>query len=383
MTKKNVVILGSTGSIGKSTLKVIDRFPDRFNVIGLTAYNSLSSLESQIKKYKPKYVALNAKGRDYFLRSSLKNSIKILDIETELESLVSFSSVDIVVIGMRGSSALMPFLSAVRASKKVAPANKEALVIAGELIMREARKNNAVVIPVDSEQSAIFQCLQGNDQKNLKRIHLTASGGALRNVPSKEFNRISLAQILNHPRWKMGQKITVDSATLMNKGFEVIEAMNLFNLKIDEINVIIHPEAIIHSMVEYIDGSILAQLSVTDMQLPIQYAMTYPERLPSSLKKLDFLELKRLNFERPNIKKFPALELAFEAARSGGTSPAVLNAADEIAVESFLKKEIKFNQIVKIVEKVLTKHKVIKNPKLNEILSADKWAREESQKMLR
>jgi len=378
MKKINVAILGSTGSIGINTLKVIDRFSDRFQVIALTAYNNHELLARQARRYSPDYVASAPAGIEYLKKNLSLKKVKICSIDQDLSMIASLSTVDIVVIAMRGSAALMPFLAAVRAGKTVAPANKEALVVAGDLLMAEAQAHGAKVIPIDSEQSAIFQCLEGQDRSKLKRIHLTASGGTLRLVPKSKFDRLTVKQILEHPRWTMGPKITVDSASLMNKGFEVIEAQRLFNLKADEIEVVIHPEAIIHSMVEFVDGTVIAQLAVTDMRLPIQYAMTHPERLSTGLKSLDFTQLKSLNFEKPDLEKFPALKLAFYAARRGGSLPCVLNAADEEAVEAFLDGRIKFTQIYAIVEKVVLKHKVKMKPNLRTILDVDAWARQEA-----
>ena len=268
-----------------------------------------------------------------------------------------------------------------RAGKRVAPANKEALVIAGHLIMNEARRYKARIIPIDSEQSAIFQCLEGQKSKPVF-VHLTASGGPLREVPIKDFKRMTPREILRHPRWKMGAKITVDSATMMNKGFEIIEAKHLFNLSYNQIEVLVHPEAIIHSMVEFADGSLLAQLGITDMRLPIQYALTYPERLPSGLNRLSLTEVKSLNFHKPDLIRFPSLALAFDAARLSGSLPAVLNAADEVAVESFLSSKIDFVDIYKVVERVFLRHKIVKNPSLEAVLQADQWARQEARNIL-
>ena len=382
MPRKQVVILGSTGSIGINTLKVIDRFPDRLKVVGLTAYHNIRLLEEQIRKYQPTHVAVADEGVKYFKRHASLRKIKIWDVHHDLEDLVSLPAVDVVVIGMRGSAALAPFLKAVRCGKTVAPANKEALVIAGDILMQEARKHEARIIPVDSEQSAIFQCLEGQKREQLKKIYLTASGGALNNVPQTKFDQLSVKQILDHPRWKMGKKITVDSATLMNKGFEVIEATRLFGLRVEDIEVVIHPEAIIHSMVGFKDGSILAQLGVTDMRLPIQYALTYPDRWESGLAQIDFAQLGTLTFKKPDFKKFPALALAFDVARRGGTLPAVLNAADEEAVEAFLNGQLKFSGIYRTVEKVVKNHKNTARPKLSDILSADVWAREEAKRFI-
>ncbi len=374
-----IAILGSTGSIGLNTLKVVDQNPRRFEVKALSAYNNFKLLEEQVRKYKPSHVAVGNDGLVHFKKTGIKG-VKLYPVE-DCSRLASLKEVDVVVLALSGTAALMPFLEALRAGKTVAPANKEALVIAGDLIMDEARRHKARIIPIDSEQSAIFQCLEGQGSKPAF-IHLTASGGPLRKVPSKDFKRMRPKDILRHPRWKMGPKITVDSATLMNKGFEVIEAKHLFNLSCDQIKVLVHPEAIIHSMVEFEDGSFLAQLGITDMRLPIQYALTYPERLPTGLKGLDLAQLGSLHFEKPDLKRFPALELAFEAARVGGSMPAVLNAADEEAVEAFLKGKIGFLNIYKTVEKVVLAHTTLKDPSLQAILQADEWAREKARKVL-
>jgi len=381
MKPKNIVILGSTGSIGINTLKIVERFPARFKVVGLTAYNNDKLLENQVKKFFPRYVAIHKEKIGAF-RSQFKG-LKILDVEEDLEILVALKEVDIVVIAMRGSAALAPFLSAVKSGKIVAPANKEALVIAGDIIMKEARKYKATIIPIDSEQSAIFQCLNGESRGELKKVYLTASGGVLLNVCQSRFDQLSVEEILNHPRWRMGKKITVDSATLMNKGFEVIEAMRLFQLQKDQVDVVVHPEAIIHSMVEYQDGSIIAQLGITDMRLPIQYALMYPRRISTGLKSLDFFSLKALTFQKPDLKKFPCLGLCRLVAQKDGTLPSVLNASDEEAVEAFLRREIKFTEIYKIIEKVVLKHRCIFSPALKDILEADRWAREETERLIK
>jgi len=382
MSKKNVVILGSTGTIGVNTLKVIRRYPQKFNVVGLTAYSNSKLLLKQVEEFSPSHVAVGEKYIAWFKSNSRKRNLKVLSAETEIEEIVSLNKVDVVIIGMRGSGALSPFLRAVRCGKIVAPANKEALVIAGDIIMKEAKRCGATVVPIDSEQSAIFQCLDRQNRDELRKVYLTASGGVLLNVPRSKFDKLTVKQILDHPRWKMGQKITVDSATLMNKGFEIIEAIRLFDLKVSDIEVVIHPEAIIHSMVEYTDGSILAQLGVTDMRLPIQYALTYPQRLKTGLKRLDFFELKQLNFLKPDYGKFPALDLAVSVAKRSGTVPSVLNASDEEAVDAFLSGEISFSSIFKTVEKVVLSHKNVKKPKLKDIIEADQWARIETRKVI-
>ncbi len=374
---KRVAILGSTGSIGRNSLNVIKRFPKEFSVCGLSAYNNINLLETQARYFKPNIVAIN-NGNTADLKIKLNSGIKIFDLDEGLKRIISQKETDIIVLAISGSAALLPLLEAVKAGKTVALANKEALVMAGSIIMKLAKKTGAKIIPVDSEQSAIFQCLNGRDRNDLKKIYLTASGGPLRTVAKSRFSRLSVRDILRHPRWKMGRKVTVDSATLMNKGLEVIEAMWLFDLKPEQIEVVIHKEAIIHSMVEFIDGTVLAQLGVTDMRLPIQYALTYPERRFCDLADLDLIKLGQLSFEKPDFKKFPCLELAFMAAKENGSIPCVLNAANEVCVKAFLEQEIKFSQISTVVEKVLARHKKISNPDLGEIISSDEWAKGET-----
>ena len=381
MVINRIAILGSTGSIGVNALKVVDQHPDQFKVIALSAFDNVDLLVAQIKKYRPIYAAANNKVLGLLKKTLGSLKIKILDIQKDAAFIASLKEVDTVLLAMRGAGALAPFLEAVRSGKRVAPANKEALVMAGDIIMREAKKNKAQIIPIDSEQSAVFQCLDGQ-QAPLKKVYLTASGGPLRKVALKDFSKMTVTNILRHPRWQMGSKITVDSATLMNKGFEFIEAQRLFNLSFDQIKIVIHPEAIIHSMVEFHDGSFLAQLAITDMRLPIQYALTYPKRLETGLKSLNLVQIKTLNFEEPDLDKFPALGLALHAAKSGGTLPCVLNAADEEVVEAFLHEKIKFNSIYKVVEKVVRRHRIIKNPTLKDIYAADSWAREEARSLL-
>ena len=373
---KRVLILGSTGTIGLNTLKVIERFPDRFEVIGLSAYHNVDVLAQQARVFRPKYVSIQDEKRRDLGRLLKDCNVEICNASDDLKRLCSSDNVDIVVIGICGRPALEPFLAAVQSGKIVAPANKEALVIAGDILMREAAHSGAVIIPVDSEQSAIFQCLEGQKRSELKNVFLTASGGALKDIARDRFDDLTVNDILAHPRWKMGPKITVDSATMMNKGFEVIESQRLFGLEADQIDVLVHPEAVIHSMVGFCDGSVIAQLGVTDMQIPIQYALTYPQRRESALPDLDLTEIGQLNFEKPDYEKFPALALAFEAAREGGTLPAVLNAADEIAVEAFLTHQIAFTDIYKIVERVLRRHhRQASGDDLPALLDADQWAR--------
>lgn len=380
---KRIAILGSTGSIGRSTLEVIRRFSEKFSVVGLSANSNIDILSRQIKEFHPRFVCVNDKKAGLRLKSELKRTDTRLFMEEEgLQEMIQEPQIDEVVLAISGSGALPPLLKAIESKKTVALSNKEALVMAGNIIMEKARRNKVKIIPVDSEQSAIWQCLDGQKKDRLKNIYLTASGGPFREVDIKNLKNISINRVLRHPRWKMGKKISVDSATLMNKGFEVLETMYLFDVPPDKIKTIIHPEAIIHSMVEFIDGVILAQLSITDMCIPIQYALLYPERLPCGVPGVDFYKLKRLNFQEPDFRRFPCLELAYRAANEGGTMPAVLNAANEVSVDEFLKKRLGFIAIPKVVEKILNRHKNKRKPDLDDILEADAWARREAYKVI-
>ena len=378
---KKVAVLGSTGSIGVNALKVIEVHKHEFCVESLSTYGNTKLLAEQIKKFKPKAVCVvdSEKIADLKKRVSLKN-IKVFSTNIGNEILAESKKVDYVVMAVSGSCALNPILLAIKAKKRICLANKEAIVIAGEIIMRAAKKNKAMVLPVDSEHSAIFQCLsQAREKQALSKIYLTGSGGSLRNIPKSGFSKLKKSFILKHPKWNMGPKITIDSATLMNKGLEVIEAKHLFNIQANKIKVLIHPEAIVHSMVEFSDGAVLAQLGVTDMKLPIEYALMFPKRSKNALARLDFNTIKNLSFGEPDIKKFPCFSLANVACKLGGTYPAALNAANEVVVQAFLKEKIKFPDIPKIIEKVLIKHKSIADPLLGDILSADAWAREETE----
>lgn len=363
---KKLAILGSTGSIGQQTLDVVRALPQKFSVIALAAAgNNLSLLEKQIKEFKPRLVYFNNRTRlpagNYELMS--------------LENIASYPEVDIVVTATSGKSGLAPTLAAVRAGKKVALSNKESLVMAGAIIVKEAKRNGAQICPVDSEHSAIWQCLNGEAKPS--RIILTASGGSFLHYSKKQLEQVTVEQTLQHPSWKMGKKITVDSATLLNKGLEVIEAHWLFNMPYDNIKVMIHPQCIIHSLVEFTDGAVKAQLGCPDMRLPIQYALSYPERLANPrIPRLNWSRIPSLTLEEPDFETFPALGSAIEAGHKGGTYPAVLCAADEIAVDLFLKNRIKFNDIAKLIEQALDEHDVIAQPSLDEILAADTWATE-------
>ncbi len=377
MIKRKIVVLGSTGSVGINTLRVVESLGDRFQVIGLTARKNINLLEKQIRKFHPKIVALVDKKSARELRGRFK-SMRVMSGQEGVIEVARLKEADLVVSAIVGTSGLMPTLEAINAIKKIALANKEALVMAGEIVMQEAHKRGVEILPVDSEHSAIFQCLKKEGRGKVSRIILTASGGPFLDWSLSRLKSVTPQEALKHPTWEMGKKITIDSATLMNKGLEVIEAYHLFGIDIDRIEVVIHQEAIIHSLVEFVDGTMLAHLGTPDMRLPIQYALTYPERLPTPLKKLDLTKIRRLTFQKPDTKRFPCLKLAYESARIGGTAPAVLNATNEIAVSLFLKKKIGFMEIPRMIKKVLNRHKPIKNPTLSKILKADAWAREEA-----
>ena len=381
---KKITILGSTGSIGVSALNVIEKNLERFQVVALSAGENIKLLKKQIEKFHPKVVAIGSKDSAIRLCESLaaKNKTKVFYGKEGLKEIASYPSSDIVISSISGSAGLVPTLAAVEAGKDVALANKETMVMAGEIVTRRAIKNRVKIIPVDSEHSAIFQCLEGSKRENLRRIILTASGGPFLSFTKSQLKKVSLSQTLRHPKWKMGKKVTIDSASLMNKGLEVIEAKWLFNVDISAINVLIHPQSIVHSMVEFIDGAYLAQMGVPDMKIPIAYSLTYPERIVNNLKSLDFVKAKSLEFYKPDIRKFPCLDIAYKAGILGGTAPAVLNAADEIAVSAFMQKKIRFIDLPEIIEKVLNVHRVIYNPSLEDILQADLWARTKTEKTI-
>ncbi len=380
---KRIAVLGSTGSIGRNTLDIAAAFPGKFEVVGLSAHSNVDVLCRQIKKFRPQWVCVNdPRAMTQLAAQPYARACRLLNGKDELAGVLKERGIDIVVMAISGAEALIPLLAAIESGKDVALANKEALVMAGEIVMAQARDRRANIIPIDSEQSAIWQCLHGEDQRKIQCVYLTASGGPLYKRQKKSFAHIGPQEVLKHPRWKMGKKITVDSATLMNKGLEVIEAMHLFSLSLKSIKVIIHPEAIIHSMVGFMDGVVMAQLSVTDMRIPIQYALSYPERLMNTLPRIDFHRLGKLHFADPDFRKFPCLDLAFHAARAAGTVPSVLNAANEVCVEEFLHRRLRFIDIAKVVEKVMGRHRTIRQPLLNDILSADAWARQEASRAI-
>ena len=377
---KKIAILGSTGSIGISTLKVVQKLKPSFQVVGLTAYHNAKELAKQIKIFKPKLAAILDDQFFPQLKALTRGtSTKLLAGEEGVIAVAGESGADLVLTAIVGAAGLKPTLTAIQKGKDIALANKETMVMAGEAVTKAAQKSGSRILPVDSEHCAVFQCLAGStNPAEIHKILLTASGGPFRSLNRKHFSKITLKQALNHPTWRMGPKITIDSATLMNKGLEVIEAHYLFDAPFDKIDIVIHPESIIHSMVEFIDGSVLAQLGTTDMQIPIQYALTYPARGNSPVNRLDLAQIGKLNFEKPDRKKFPCVDLAYEAGRRGGTYPAVLNAANEVAVNRFLREEISFNDIPRIIGKTLAKYRPLTNRTLDGILLADHWARQQA-----
>lgn len=373
---KNIVILGSTGSIGTQALEVVDNLKN-INIIGLSTNTNIGILEKQIRKYKPIYVCVMDIEKANLLKENIKDTNTEVFIGKDgLIKLSTLDSVDTILNSLVGNIGLLPTIYGIRAKKDIALANKETLVSAGEFVMKEAKKHNVNIYPIDSEHSAIFQCLQGNKYDDIEKIILTASGGPFREHTNLE--NVTLQEALNHPNWSMGKKITIDSATLMNKGLEVIEAKWLFNVDIDKIDVIIHPQSIIHSMVEYKDSAIMAQLGTPDMKVPIQYALAYPKRIKNNFEKLDLLKYNNLTFKNPNYELFPCLKYAFYAINIGGIMPCVLNASNEIAVEYFLNEKIKFNDIPKIVYKTMEyyKNKNKLDYSLEDVLQSDKFARD-------
>jgi 1-deoxy-D-xylulose-5-phosphate reductoisomerase len=378
---KNVVLLGSTGSIGTSTIKVAEDLPGHIRLVGLAAGGNAELLAAQANRHRPAAISINDPAKVSLLKSKFDSSTKILSGSEGLIELATMPEADIVLIAIVGTAGLAPALAAIRAGKDIAVASKEILVMAGETVMSEARRHGVKVLAVDSEHSAIFQCLQEKPANSVRNLWLTASGGPFRTLPASEFASITVERALKHPSWVMGRKITIDSATLFNKGLEMIEARWLFDIGMERVKVVVHPQSIVHSMVEFIDGSMLAQLSTPDMCLPIQYALTYPERIGSERVQTNLARLGTLTFEEPDAVRFPALDLARRAGEFGGTLPAVLNAANEVAVENFVNRRIGFTAITETVRRVMTAHAVVAHPSLEEILAADLWAREEAAKI--
>lgn len=372
---KNIIILGSTGSIGTSALRIVEERPDKFRVIGLAARSNLKKLAEQIEKFRPKAVCVADAANAKKLRGMVRRRVKILSgVEGSLE-LATMDGADVALSAMVGAAGLAPTLAAIKAGRDIALANKETMVTAGRLVMREAKANRVKIIPVDSEHSAIFQAMRGEKGKAVRKITLTASAGPFLNTPVEELRAVTVDQALNHPVWSMGPKITIDSATMMNKGLEVIEASWLFGLPGEKIETLVHPQSVIHSMVEFCDSSVMAQLGLPDMRTPISFALNYPDRLETALPSLDLALAGTLTFQRPDPVKYPALGLAYEALSLGGDAAAVLNAANEVAVEAFLDGRIRFTEIAEIVKRTVRSHNARPAETLAEVLEADKAGR--------
>ncbi len=369
----NLSILGSTGSIGTQALDIAEMFDDKINITAISGNQNIDLLEKQIKKFKPKLCAVMDKEKSKILKNRISSDTKILSGLEGLTEVASNEYTDTVLTAVSGIVGLVPTVSAIESNKRIALANKETLVAGGSLITKLAKDNNIDILPVDSEHSAIFQCLQGNDYKTINKIILTASGGPFLYKDKDFLKEAEVEDALNHPNWSMGKKITIDSATLMNKGLEMIEAYWLFNVDYENIEVVVHPESIIHSAVEFVDKSIIAQMGLPDMRLPIQYALFYPNRMKNNLKSLDFFEINQLNFIKPNTKIFRCLELAYDAIKIGGSMPSVLNVANEIAVDKFLKNEISFLDISTLIEEVMNQHRSYEIKDIEGILNAKKW----------
>ncbi len=375
---RNIAILGSTGSIGRSALDVLATMSDGFNVRYLTAHRNIDLLREQISRFRPRAVVVLEECNATVLRKFLNGSTEVLVGEEGMLDLVRRADVDVVLSSLVGFAGVRPTLAAIEAGKDIALANKETLVVAGELIMDAARRKGVSLLPVDSEHSAILQCLRGEKSSEVRRLILTASGGPFLHLEKEGFEQITVEQALNHPTWKMGNKITIDSATLMNKGLEVIEAYWLFGVPPEKIEVVIHPQSIIHSMVEFADGSMKAQMGLPDMRIPIRYALTYPGRTPAECGRIDFAELKQMTFLEPDMEKFRCLQLAYDALATGGSAPAVLNAANEIAVQMFLDRQISFASIPFVIEQALQTHTAIHNATLDDLIRIDGEAREQA-----
>src|SRR3989339_1732989 len=373
---KYLSILGSTGSIGTQTLDIVRQFPDEFKIVGLTANKNSDLLLKQIKEFRPKAVAV----MDSSKIGELKNfsSCQVYSGMDGLKKIAALDEADTIVNSLVGSVGIEPTYHAIKHNKNIALANKETLVAAGSVIMDEAKKNNVNLMPIDSEHSAIFQCLNGENVSEVEKITLTCSGGPFKNHNNGQLRNVTVKDALNHPTWSMGSKITIDSATLMNKGFEVIEAHWLYGIDYEKIKIVVHPQSIVHSLVEFVDKSAIAQLGMPDMKIPIQYALTYPKRFENIQTPLDLVKIKTLEFSEPDFEKFPCLKYAYEAGNAGGTLPAVMNAANETAVYAFLENKIRFLDIPRLIRKMMDEHKMIKNPNLNEILETDRKIKEET-----
>jgi len=377
MISKKLTIWGSTGSIGRQTLDVVARYPERFEIVTLTTHRNIDLLLEQAKNFHPRNVVITGNVSEKKWEEEFKKlGVKLLQGKEALLEISAQGSEDVIVNALVGGAGLEPTLKALETGVPIALANKEVLVMAGELVTMKAKEHGAVLLPVDSEHSAIFQCLQGEENKNIRKIFLTASGGPFLKRNKSELSNVTVEEALAHPNWRMGRKVTIDSATLMNKGFEVIEACWLFGIEPNKIEVVVHPQSIIHSMVEFVDGSIKAQLGVPDMRIPISYALSYPERWTGDYGWIDFTEIKKLEFFPPDMDKYPALKLAYQALEIGGTAPAVLSGADEIAVDFFISKKITFPEISQVIREVLDRHEVVLHPGIGDILQAYLWAKD-------
>jgi len=379
---KNVVLLGSTGSIGTSTIKVAEDLPDQVRLVGLAAGANVDLLSEQAQTFRPRAVSIADENRVAALKEKLSGHFEVCCGQEGLIQLATMPEADIVLIAIVGTAGLEPALAAIRAGKDIAVASKEILVMAGEIVMREAKQHGVKVLAVDSEHSAIFQCLDGKPNDSICSIWLTASGGPFRQTPVEDFKDITVEQALKHPSWVMGRKITIDSATMFNKGLEMIEARWLFDVEMARVKVVVHPQSVAHSLVEYVDGSMIAQMSTPDMCLPIQYALTYPERVASDRVQTSLAAIGQLQFEEPDLERFPALGLARRAGETCGTMPAVFNAANEVAVDAFCEKNLSFLGISKLVEAVMDRHDTLASPALQQILESDQWARDEALKLV-
>ena len=382
---KNIAILGSTGSIGRSALSIIETYPDLFTISALAANTSVDLIEQQARQFHPKLVALYDQNAAKLLQQRLSDlkSVEVMSGEMGISAVATIEEAELVLEAMGGSIGLLPTLEAIEAGKDLAFVNKEVLVMCGSLVQRTAKKHNVKLLPVDSEISAIFQCLPNPFEKDkIHKLILTASGGPFRETSSDQLKDITPEQALKHPNWEMGNKVTIDSATMMNKGLEVIEAKYFFELELKEIEIVVHAESIIHSMVEFVDGSMLAQLSIPDMRLPIQYALTYPDRLENPADRLDFSQIRQFNFEPPDFKRFPCLDLAYTAAEIGGTLPIVLSSSDEVVVDAFLNRQIGFMDIPIIIRRAMDLHDVIYEAELDQILEVNRWTREITSKII-
>jgi 1-deoxy-D-xylulose-5-phosphate reductoisomerase len=381
---KQISILGSTGSIGQSTLSVVEKFPDRYRVVALAAGNNIEMLERQVRRFRPESVSVADSDAAGLLRQRCSDvKVRVFSGVEGMIQVAAAEAADITVSAIVGTAGLVPTMAAIRAGKTIALANKEVLVTAGELVMAECRSRGVALLPVDSEHSAIFQCLQAGANQDVRNLILTASGGPFRSYTKKDLAAVTLAQALKHPNWSMGRKITIDSATLMNKGLEVIEARWLFGVPQDRIRVLVHPQSIVHSLVEYVDGTVMAQLGMPDMKGPIAYALSYPKRLPDVSPRLDLASIGALTFEEPDLDRFPCLAYAFDALRAGGSMPAVLSAANEVAVRHFSEERIGYGDIARVIRAVMDAHRPGPLRTVEDALKADLWARQEAERIIK